>query len=184
MRRRIGPLLAFVGAISASPSFAQARDTSARPGVDALTGQPADIRGALIAGMTECMACDLGGVDLSYADLPARNLAEASLEGANLSLATLDRAQFQGANLTAVNAFGLRAMDAGFADSDLSDATLVGAWLGGSNFTGARLSRANLGGANLARVSGLTQQQLDTACGDAWTVLPRNLSIPPCIVAP
>ena len=50
----------------------------------------------------------------------------------------------------------------------------------GSTLSGAKLSGTNLSGAQLARAVGLTQSQLNQACGDDATVLPRGLRIPAC----
>lgn len=137
----------------------------------------------LLAGEKACAGCLLADADLSYRDFPNQDLTGATLAGADLSLTTFDKARFTGASLAAINGFGMRAMSADFSGADLSDATLVGTWLGGSRFAGANLARANLGGANMARTTGLTQAQLNQACGDAWTVLPAGLTVPACIVA-
>ena len=58
---------------------------------------------------------------------------------------------------------------------DLTDANLFGV-----NFKGADLTGATLKGANLSKSKGLTQEQLDEACGDKKTKLPGVLTIPPC----
>ena len=83
---------------------------------------------------------------------------------------------------------------------DLKDAILVYANLTDANLTraklaGANLIRANLSGANLTRAiltgailteadllgsKGLTQEQLDTACGDHTTKLPPGLTLRNC----
>lgn len=69
---------------------------------------------------------------------------------------------------------------ASFAGADLTNASLVGTWLRGANFAGATLTGANLSGADLTGARGLSQRQLDRACGDATTTLPAGLHIPPC----
>jgi uncharacterized protein YjbI with pentapeptide repeats len=51
------------------------------------------------------------------------------------------------------------------------------------NLTDAYLMRTQLAGANLARATGVTQAQLDDACGSAETKLPPNTTAPktwPC----
>ena len=45
---------------------------------------------------------------------------------------------------------------------------------------GATLAGANVSGAEMDRAVGLTQAQLNRACGDADTRLPRGLSVPRC----
>ena len=54
------------------------------------------------------------------------------------------------------------------------------ALLWGTNLQGANLINATLQGADLPIVLGLTQEQLDEACGDAETRLPSGLKIDPC----
>ena len=82
----------------------------------------------------------------SLADIEA---AGANLEGADLEGADLRRANLRRANLR--RAF-------------LTDADLVGAFLTGADLTDADLGGADLTGAFL-RDTGLTQPQLDSACG-------------------
>ena len=68
----------------------------------------------------------------------------------------------------------------------LSHANLRGANLTGANLKGARLDaadlhRANLAGTDLRDVHHLTQVQLNEACVDEKTQLPRTLQRPkPC----
>ena len=55
--------------------------------------------------------------------------------------------------------------------------------LQGVNLTGAYLYLTQLDGTNLSGVTGLTQAQLDIACGTAQTKLPAGLTPPkawPC----
>lgn len=134
----------------------------------------------IIAGEKTCKGCDLFQVDLSYQDLEDRDLSGARLRQADLSLATFDKSNFAGANMSIVNAFGLRAEKADFTGVDFQDAVLVGAWFGHSKFDGAKLSNANLSGSDLSTATGLTQLQLNTACGDAETRLPTGLIVPAC----
>ena len=49
-----------------------------------------------------------------------------------------------------------------------------------ASMDGARLRRTNLSGADLSSASGLDQRQLDDACGNAATKLPRGLSVRAC----
>ena len=71
--------------------------------------------------------------------------------------------------------------NAELSEADLTGAELIGADLSGSTLDGARLG-AKLSGANLADIEGLTQDQLDGACGDTGTKLPSDLSVVPCSV--
>jgi uncharacterized protein YjbI with pentapeptide repeats len=132
------------------------------------------------AGAMKCVNCDLFQVDLSYQELPNRDLSNSRLRQADLSLATFDRSKFVNTNLSIVNAFGARFEDADFTEANLQDATMVGAWFGGANFASANLSNANLSGAYLVTAKNLTQYQLNTACGDASTELPKGLKLAHC----
>lgn len=134
----------------------------------------------LIKGETVCKGCDLFQVDLSYQELGGRDLSGARLRQADLSLSTFDGSTFAGANMSVVNAFGIRAQRADFSDVDFQDAVLVGGWFGHSKFDGARLQDANISGSDLSTATGLTQSQLDAACGDSDTRLPPGMSVPAC----
>lgn len=136
----------------------------------------------LISGEKACSGCDVFQTDLSYQELTDRDLSGARVRQADLSLSTFDRAKFTGADMSIVNAFGVRAEDADFTNVNFEDAVLVGGWFGRSNFAGAKFGNANLSGSDFTGARGLTQSQLDTACGDAGTKLPKGLTIVPCKV--
>ena len=111
-----------------------------------------------------------GNIDLTRANLTGANLHHAYLHHANLYRANLTGALLYRVNLT-------RAM---LADADLADANLSGADLSGANLSGANLSGADLSGANLTDTKGVTQSQLNKACGDKETRLPSGLTLKPC----
>ncbi len=134
----------------------------------------------LIAGEKACRNCDIFQVDLSYQELTGRDLSGARIRQADLSLATLDYTTFAGADMSIVNAFGVRADHADFTRVNFEDAVLVGGWFGGSRFDGARFANANVSGSDFSGATGLSQSQLDTACGDTETRLPKGLSVIPC----
>jgi hypothetical protein len=138
---------------------------------------------------------DLRGTNLSRANLFEANLSRAYLFGANLSRANLFEAKLSGANLFEAKLFRANLSEANLSGANLSRALLAEANLLGANLSRAylfktNLSRANLSGANLseaklsgAKLSGashLIQEQLDEACGNDQTRLPRGLTIKPC----
>ena len=88
----------------------------------------------------------------------------------DLREADIRNSKLQGANL----------QDADLQGAKLMLANLQGANLRHANLQGADLRGANLKEADLRNARGLTQKQLDQACGDAKTKLPPNLSIKPC----
>lgn len=127
-----------------------------------------------------CSGCNLFQADLSYRDLRDLDLSGSRLRQSNLSLAIMDGSRFDGANMSIANMFGARFVGASFRNTNLSDAVLVGTYFNASNMAGANLTGANLSGAYLSDVRGLTQRQLDQACGDADTLLPPGLRIADC----
>lgn len=139
-----------------------------------------DAIAARVRAGAACARCDLFQIDLSYQDVSGRDFSASRIRQSNFSTAIADRATFHGANLSLANLFGLRAGHADLRDANLEGATLVGGYFGGARFDGALLDGANLSGAELATASGLTQAQLNTACGDATTTLPAGLTVPNC----
>lgn len=117
----------------------------------------------LTAEKNETFIPDFGGARLTRANLEGANLSNAKAQfvdfrEANLKHATLDGTLLQGADLRKAN---LQYAD--FARSELK---------------GANLKGANLSGARLNLAAGLTQEQLDSAFGDAATSLPVGLKAP------
>jgi uncharacterized protein YjbI with pentapeptide repeats len=127
-----------------------------------------------------CSGCNLFQADFANAQLKGRNFAHARLRQADLSASVMNRTSFAGADLRDVNAYGGVFTGASFAGANLTNATFVGAYLQGANFSGATLAGANFSGAEMDRAAGLTQRQLNSACGDGATQLPRGMSIPAC----
>jgi uncharacterized protein YjbI with pentapeptide repeats len=127
-----------------------------------------------------CPRCNLFQADFSNHELKGRNFAGARLRQADFSAAVMTRTVFAGADLRDVNAYGAVLTAANFAGANLTNASFVGAYLEGANFRGATLTGANFSGAEMERATGLSQGQLDGACGDASTRLPRGLRLRPC----
>lgn len=160
--KRLLPLLA-MAALAAAPAYAQN------------AGQIGKAR----AGAS-CPGCNLFQAEFSNTEMQGRNFSRARLRQANLSLSTMNGANFSGADLRDVDAYGGVFSSASFAGADLTHASFVGTYLDGANFSGARLNGTNFSGAQLGRARGLSQGQLNAACGDGATVLPAGLRIPAC----
>jgi hypothetical protein len=129
----------------------------------------ADLQNASFA-FAKLQGAHLSGANLSFADLGAADLSDAYLRGANLSGANLSFANLRGASLSFAD----------LGDAHLGDANLSFADLRGADLSDANLSGANLSFANLSRAKGLTQAQLDEACGKP-KVLPENRHVDkPC----
>lgn len=127
-----------------------------------------------------CSDCNLFQADLAYRDLEGIDVSGSRLRQADLSLSTMNQARFDRADLSVANLFGARFSGASLRNADLTRANAVGVWFGGADLTGARLDGTILSGAYLRTARGLTQAQLDTACGDRSTELPAGLSLSPC----
>ena len=152
----------------------------------ALTGwstahaQDVDAIARVLAGETACRDCNLFQADFSYRQLKKRDLAGARLRQADLSLSIMNRTSFEGADLRDVNAFGAVMSSANLRGADLAHATFVGTWLEGADLTDANLEGVNFSGARLIGTKGLTQDQLNAACGDGATKAPEGLALPSC----
>jgi hypothetical protein len=103
--------------------------------------------------------------------------APSALLGAGLHLNQLSRfpgppqgADLRAAKLTYVDLKG----------ADLSAANLTGARMARAHLDGANLRGTNLTVADLKGADGLTQDQLDSACGSERTQLDPALTIKPC----
>jgi hypothetical protein len=101
------------------------------------------------------------------------DLSDADLQGMVLRHSTLTDASLARANLVATDIVQSRLDGADLTGADLTDAVLDYSELTGANFNGAILV-----GASLVNVTGLTQDQIAQAHGDASTALPAHL-LPP-----
>lgn len=110
------------------------------------------------------------GARLIGADLSEVNLQKAYLNDAILENATLVKANLREAFLQRTNLKG----------ADLQGSSLVNASLAKANLQGAILRGADFSGAFLGNCKGLTQKQLDDACGNEKTNLPTGLLIKYC----
>lgn len=133
-----------------------------------------------VRGGASCPGCNLFQGDFAGLEVSGLNLSGARLRQADMSLSVMNRTRFSGADMRDLEAYGAVFSGANFSRADLTNASLVGTFLDGANFSGATLAGANLSGAQLSRSTGLTQAQLNRACGDEATRLPGSLRIPAC----
>ena len=120
---------------------------------------------ARAVGGVSCPGCNLFQAEFNGLQATGLDFSGARLRQADLSLTVLNRTRFNRADMRDVNAYGGVFSSASFAGADLTNAGFVGTDFSGADMSGAR---------------GLTQSQLDRACGDGTTVLPGGLHIPPC----
>ena len=116
-------------------------------------------------GIVDCAGCRLQGADLSNTCVKARDLHGADFDGAKATLMCMSYANFSNAT---------------FRGTDLSAANLAHADLDGADLTGARMDITSIKGTDLRQARGLTQKQLDQACGDADTRVPAGLKVHVC----
>ena len=136
---------------------------------------------------------DLSDARLTGANLAGANLTGANLRGAKLKGAILDDANLRRADLTSTSLGGSRLASANLTNARLKDARFEDdiAWWKYSdessagdaerqpvNMLGTILKGADLAGADLSRVLSLTPQQLEDACGDHETRLPKGMLAP------
>jgi uncharacterized protein YjbI with pentapeptide repeats len=127
-----------------------------------------------------CPHCNLFQIDLNNKQVSDRDFAGARMRQGDFSLSVFKRDNFRGADLRDVNGYGALFTNANLSGADMTNATFVGAYLEGANLRGAILQGVNFSGAEMDQAAGLTQGQLDRACGDETTKLPRGLRIPTC----
>jgi uncharacterized protein YjbI with pentapeptide repeats len=131
-------------------------------------------------GGDSCPRCNLFQADFSNLELKDRDFAGARLRQADMSAAVMNHTTMAGADLRDVNAYGAVFTGVSFAGANLTNASFVGTYLEGANFRGANLSGVNFSGAEMDRAVGLTQGQLNAACGDDSTTLPHGLRLHSC----
>lgn len=121
--------------------------------------------GSIKAGHHDCPHCDLAGADLTNQCVKQGNLEGAKFDRARLVLMCMSYADFRGAS---------------FRNADIAGANLAHAKVDDADFTGADLSITSIRGTDLSRAIGLTQAQLDRACGDVETRVPAGLRAKTC----
>jgi uncharacterized protein YjbI with pentapeptide repeats len=140
---------------------------------------------------------DLDSADFRNACLRKASMSEADMEDADFRGAYLGRTDLRSRLLTRANFAGANLQNADLRDADLTGAnferTIVGCYASQkkelepdiecADLQGALLQRARFAAADLRYAEGLTQAQLDGACGDKATLLPDGLRLPACAEA-
>ena len=116
-------------------------------------------------GIVDCPNCQLEGANLVNTCVKAKDLHGANFDGANATLMCMSFANFRGAS---------------FRGTILDAANLASAKLDGADMTGARTRITSFLGTDLTHVKGLTQSQIDSACGDAKTKVPAGMKVHFC----
>ena len=116
-------------------------------------------------GIVDCPGCRLQGANLMNTCVKTKDLHNANFDGANATLMCMSFANFKGAS---------------FRGTNLDAANLSGATLDGADLTGASTHITSFLGTDLTHVKGLTQAQLNAACGDARTKVPAGFKVHVC----
>lgn len=144
-----------------------------------LRGEDVDMSGANFEDATlteaELQNSMFADADLRRADLTRVNFAESDFTNASLISVIAPDANFTGANFTNARLDHINLQNAVLSGSNFAKARFGDAALEGADF-----SNADLSGADLRTVRGLSQVQLDTACGTPETRLPLGFSVPYC----
>ena len=123
---------------------------------------------------TDFSRTDAEGAMFASAELQRANFGRAKLTNVDFTKAELGRAQFHDAEITATQFAFANLSRADFRRSNFSASV---------NFYRAVFFLARIEGVNLSASSGLSQEQIDAACGDDNTILPSGFARPehwPC----
>ncbi len=129
------------------------------------TVAPADPVASIRAGNHDCPGCMLKGADLTNQCVKGGDLTGADFDDTKLVVACMSNANFRAAT---------------FRNADLTGANLANSKMDDADLSGANLTITSLKGTDLRRAKGLTQAQLNEACGDAATRLPAGLKVNRC----
>ncbi|MGA9659832.1 MAG: pentapeptide repeat-containing protein [Asticcacaulis sp.] len=127
-----------------------------------------------------CPKCNLFQADFNGRTLKGKNFAGARLRQADFGLGIFNGSNLAGTDLRDINGSAALFGHVNFSRANLTNANFVGAYLEHANFRGANLSGVNFSGAEMSTATGLTQRQMDQACGDKATELPAGIRIPVC----
>jgi uncharacterized protein YjbI with pentapeptide repeats len=153
----------YILAFLVSLAFPATSDATPATGA-AVVADPAAIA-SIKAGKHDCPHCVLVGANLTNECVKHGNLEGADFDRAKLVLMCMSYADFRGAS---------------FRGADLSGANLAHALLDNADLTGAQMAITSVKGTDLTHVKGLTQSQLNDACGDAATKVPSGLKVKVC----
>ncbi|PHR90808.1 MAG: hypothetical protein COA69_13880 [Robiginitomaculum sp.] len=141
------------------------------------------MRGAILRDSTLIEAiltdCDISRADLRRADMTAGQFDKSRFILSNLRNVDAIQTSFVGADLSRA-----KLDHANFTDANFDKAIFVGTKFGDAILENATFLEANFSDANLSKVQGLTQKQLEFACGNADTRLPNDLHVKTCVYTP
>jgi uncharacterized protein YjbI with pentapeptide repeats len=140
----------------------------------------ADLSGNSNLSNSSLRGAKLDRANLVDADMRGAKLAGANLHGADLKGTKLANADLSNTDLSDTDVRSSDLFRTDLRSADLSRARLNGSHLFGANMEGAKLHGTRLEGVDLLRAKGLSQEQLDQACGEIVMGLPVRLKVKPC----
>ncbi|MBY8977324.1 pentapeptide repeat-containing protein [Rhodobacteraceae bacterium NNCM2] len=143
----------------------------------------AKLNGAVLLG-TQLQGAVLYGAQMQEADLGAAQiqgagLTSADLKRANLALTSMQRADLAHTQMQETNLVMAKMQGAVLYGAQMQEADLDWANLQSADLRSSTISRASLRSVDFTGSSGVTQEAIDTAFGDARTILPEGI-IRPC----
>lgn len=184
---RLGGIYALEGVMNTSAQYHQpvleALSAFVRDGTrtDMSVGPPTtDIQAALTVIARRKVIPPESQVFLGWCNIPRSFLVYANLRSANLLGANLTEAQLDGVDLSYASLIGTNLTQATMGGANLSHAFLSDAHLNSAYLKHVELTGAYLKDVDLTGAEGLTQTQLDQACGTNVKLDP-GLTIKPCL---
>jgi len=118
--------------------------------------------------------------NLSHSNLLGASLIDAEFQTSNLSHANFSGAKLRGLSFTRSNLAHTNMQAADLRETEFDHVDFRGAQFGNAMLNNAVFDQVFLSGADLSRTRGLTQDQIDNACGNQNTKLPANIKIKDC----
>jgi len=144
-----------------------------------VSGEGVILQNAILRNTTLTEASLLSS-DISNADLRRADLTRGNFSGSDFSGSVLKSCDAVDANFTGANFTDAKLNHGNFDGADFTSAIMVNTDFGNAVVSHSIFQGANLSKADMSDVSGLTQEQLVGACGNAKTRLPEGLILSNC----
>lgn len=144
-----------------------------------VTGNKVNLEASIMPDST-LIEAELTDSNLKSVDLRRADLTRGHFNGSIFNDAKLISASAEDADFTGTQFINAHAEHIDLEGANLTDAVMHGVKFGNAVFDRANLNKTDLSGADMRNVTGLTQAQLDVACGSYKTRLPARLSIAYC----
>ena len=137
--------------------------------------------GGSIASSIDSLTKSLYSVKLDSARLVALHAGRDDNPGLDFDLVRMHSGNLKGIDFASARLYGAEFQDTDFSNADFSESILTAVDFNGSDLTNANFQNARLYRVRLDHVTGLTASQVQGACADAQTRLPREIGfLPKC----